>query len=404
MKSDTFDAVIVGAGIVGAASAVALIRRKPTWRIAVVEKEDAAARHQTGRNSGVIHSGVYYTPGSLKAKLCREGLDRTYAFARQHNVRAEKRGKLLVATNSDELARLEDLEARAGENGVVVERLDQAALKALEPAVTGLGALRVPVTGIVDYPGITRALLGQFENAGGTTLFSAPVTRLERNGDDFAIAAGARTLTAGHVIGCAGLASDRLARMAGLATGVHIVPFRGEYFTLPSSRGSFVHHLIYPVPDPKLPFLGVHLTPMINGTVTVGPNAVLALSRESYGKFSIDLKDSVTALAYPGTWRAVLKHASATGNELASWLSRRKYLTQVRKYCPELHLADLQGYWAGNRAQAIRPDGSLVDDFLIVRSEGMTMVLNAPSPAATSALPIGEHIVNEVLGDRICTK
>jgi L-2-hydroxyglutarate oxidase len=389
----TFDAIVIGAGIVGAAVAAELCRRHPGWRVAVLEKEGAPAMHQTGRNSGVIHSGVYYKPGSLKARLCREGLERTYALARARNIPAERRGKLLVATDAAERDRLDALEVRAGENGVAVERLEQDDLRRHEPTVAGVAALRVPATGIVDYPAIARALLADVEDAGGEIVFGAQVDRVWAGGDRVVVTASGRAFEAGVLIGCAGLGSDRLAEMAGLSAGVRIVPFRGEYFTLPQSRGRYVSHLIYPVPNPALPFLGVHLTPMVDGTITVGPNAVLSLAREGYTKFAFDLKDAAAALAYPGTWRAVGAHPKATWNELRGWLSRRHFLSEARKYCPDLTLADLGTYRSGNRAQAIRPDGSLVDDFLIESAGPVTVVLNAPSPAATSALPIAEEIV-----------
>lgn len=395
--SETFDAVVVGAGIVGAATAAELAARRPAWRIAVLEKEEGPARHQTGRNSGVIHSGVYYTPGGLKARLCREGLERTYAFCAARNIPAEKRGKLLVATDAEEEERLGALEARAAENGVAVERLDQAGLRAAEPAVSGVGALRVPATGIVDYVAITRALLADVENAGGAVRYRAPVTALRRAGAGFSLTAGGAEIEAGRVIGCGGLTSDRLARLAGLKIGVRIVPFRGEYYVLPAARGQLVSHLIYPVPNPALPFLGVHLTPMIDGTITIGPNAVLALAREKYGKFSVAARDAAEALLYSGLWRAIARHPRATWNELAGSLSRRRYLAEAQKYCAALTMADLAAYRSGVRAQAVRPNGALVDDFLIEGDAGLTMVLNAPSPAATSALPIARSLADRVL-------
>mgnify|MGYP000259139422 CR=1 FL=1 len=388
----TFDAAVIGAGIIGAATAAELCRAHPGWRVLVLEKEAAPARHQTGRNSGVIHSGVYYTPGTLKARLCREGLERTYAYARARNIPVEARGKLLVATDAAELARLDALEVRAAENGVEVQRLDAAGLNACEPNVAGLGALRIPATGIVDYVGITRALLAEVEDAGGTIAFRTPLTGLRRRGGVWRIVTGRGDFTAARVVLCGGLQSDRLARMAGLKTDLRIVPFRGDYYTLPSRRAGIVHHLIYPVPDPALPFLGVHLTPMVDGRITLGPNAVLSLAREGYGKLSVNLRDAAGALGHPGLWKTLARHPGAVAAEFLSAASRRRYLRLVQKYCPALTLADLRGHHAGVRAQLIGRDGKLVDDFLILRGEGMTAVLNAPSPAATSALPIAAHI------------
>lgn len=396
MSGRAHDVAVVGAGILGAATAAELCRTRPGWRVLVLEKEPAPARHQTGRNSGVIHSGVYYTPGSLKARLCREGLERTYAYARAHGIPVERRGKLLVATDAAEAARLDALEARAAENAVEAQRLDTAALRALEPHVAGVGALRIPATGIVDYPAMTRALLAEAEGAGATLRFGTRLTGLARQGALWSLTSPQGRFAAARVVLCGGLQSDRLARMAGLATDLRILPFRGDYYTVPPGKARLVHHLIYPVPDPALPFLGVHLTPMVDGTITVGPNAVLSLAREGYGKLSLDLRDTAAALGYPGLWRTLARHPRAVAGELASALSRRRYLQLARKYCPSLTLADLTNPHAGNRAQLIRRDGTLVDDFTILRGPGLTAVLNAPSPAATSALPIAAHICSRV--------
>jgi L-2-hydroxyglutarate oxidase len=302
----------------------------------------------------------------------------------------------LVATNETELDRLDALEKRAAENDVAVERLDGSELKAHEPNIAGLGALRVPVTGIVDYAKITRALLSDVEDAGGEIVTRAQVRRIERTGNTFRLHAGDKLIEAAQILGCAGLHSDRLASMAGLTPEVRIVPFRGEYFTLPSSHGDIVRHLIYPVPDPAMPFLGVHLTPRVDGTISIGPNAVLSLAREKYGKLAFDLRDAADALLYPGTWRLIARHPAATSNELLSWLSRKRYLSAARKYCPALKVEDLTGYHSGNRAQAVRADGTLVDDFLIAKAPGLAIVLNAPSPAATSAIPIANEICNQI--------
>ncbi len=390
------DAAIIGAGIVGAAVAAELARRHPGWRLLVLEKESAPARHQTGRNSGVIHSGVYYTPGSLKAQLCRAGLEQTYAYCRAKGIPVEQRGKLLVATDAQDLARLDALEARAAANEVTAERLDRAGLQAHEPHVAGLGALRIPATGIVDYVGMTRALLAEVETAGGELRFSTALTALEPRGGVWHLRWPGGGATSARVVLCGGLQSDRLARMAGLSSDLRILPFRGDYYTLPAARAGIVHHMIYPVPDPALPFLGVHLTPMIDGRITLGPNAVLSLAREGYGKASVNLHDAREALSYPGLWRVLARYPRAVAGELASALSRRRYLRLVQRYCPSLTLADLTQHHAGNRAQLMRRDGMLVDDFLILSAPGLTAVLNAPSPAATSALPIAAHICDRV--------
>ncbi|WP_269497037.1 L-2-hydroxyglutarate oxidase [Castellaniella sp. S9] len=391
------DYLIIGAGIVGAALAAEIARRKPAARILVAEKEAGAALHQTGRNSGVVHSGVYYTPGSLKTRFCRAGMDTTKAFCTARGIGYEERGKLLVATNAQEESNLGKLEERAALNGVHTERLEIADLQRLEPAITGRAALRIPATAITDFAGITRALLGDVEDAGGTVRFNAPVRAVRRAGDSYEAVVGTDTVSVGQVIACSGLSSDRVARMLGIDPGVRILPFRGEYFVLPAALNTIVHHLIYPVPNPALPFLGVHLTPMINGTITVGPNAVLALARENYARFSVDPRDAIDALGFPGLWRMLAKHPRATVSELKGSIFKRAYLRAVQKYCPAVRLEDLATYRSANRAQAVRPDGTLVDDFLIERIGGVTAILNAPSPAATGAMPIAAKIADDIL-------
>ncbi|MGB3277063.1 MAG: L-2-hydroxyglutarate oxidase [Castellaniella sp.] len=391
------DYLIIGAGIIGAALAAEIARRKPAARILVAEKEKDAAWHQTGRNSGVVHSGVYYTPGSLKTRFCRAGMEATKAFCATRGIGYEERGKLLVATNAQEAANLAKLQERAAQNDVKAERLELAELKRLEPAITGLAALHIPATAITDYAGITRALLADVETAGGTVRFNAPVLTARKAGEAYEVDVGGDRISAGHIIACSGLASDRVARMLGIDPGIRIVPFRGEYFVLPTRLQTVVSHLIYPVPNPALPFLGVHLTPMIDGTITVGPNAVLALAREKYTRFSVDPHDAWSALSYPGLWKMLARHPLPTLNELKGSLFKRVYLQAVRKYCPEVRLEDLTTYRSANRAQAVRPDGTLVDDFLIKRLDGITAILNAPSPAATGAIPIARQIADDIL-------
>jgi L-2-hydroxyglutarate oxidase len=391
------DYLIIGAGIVGAALAAEIVRRKPGARLLVAEKEADAAWHQTGRNSGVVHSGVYYTPGSLKSRFCREGMAMTKAFCAARGIGYEERGKLLVATTGEEEANLSRLEERAAQNEVRAERLAQADLRRLEPAVTGRAALRIPATAITDYTGITRALLAQVEDAGSMVRFNAPVRAAHQTGEGYEVMVGNDKISVGQIIACSGLASDRVARMLGIDPEIRILPFRGEYFVLPPRLNAVVHHLIYPVPNPALPFLGVHLTPMIDGTIAVGPNAVLALAREKYTHFSFDLEDALSALTYPGLWKMLAKFPGATFNELKGSLSKSVYLRAVRKYCPAVRLDDLAVYRSANRAQAVRADGVLVDDFLIKRLGGITVVLNAPSPAATGAMPIAAKIADDIL-------
>lgn len=393
----TYDYLIIGAGIVGAALSAELARRKPSARILVAEKESGAAWHQTGRNSGVVHSGVYYTPGSLKARFCREGMAMTRDYCTRNGIAYEARGKLLVATNEVETQNLDRLGDRAAQNGIETQRLDAGMLHALEPAVSGRAALRIPVTAITDYTHITKALLAETENAGGKVHFNAPVLAARTDGNAYRVHVGRDTLSVGQIIACSGLESDRVARLLGITPTIRILPFRGEYFILPARLNTIVRHLIYPVPDPTLPFLGVHLTPMIDGTITVGPNAVLSLAREKYGHFSFDLRDAASALSYPGLWKMLARYPGPTLNELKGSLFKRHYLRAVRKYCPQVTLADLAIYRSANRAQAVRCDGTLVDDFLIERAGGITAILNAPSPAATGAMPIAKAIADDLL-------
>ncbi len=392
-----YDFIVIGAGIVGAALAREILTRRPGARLLVAEKEADAAFHQTGRNSGVVHSGVYYKPGSLKTRFCRAGLEWTKAYCTEKGIGYEERGKLLVATDTLEEQRLSGLAERAVQNDVPFEHVDAAGLRRLEPEIAGQAALRIPETAIVDYRGITRALLGDVEAAGGEVRFNAPLTAIGRAGDSYRVTVAGAPIETGRVISCAGLASDRVATMAGIDPQVRILPFRGEYYVLPPALNRVVHHLIYPVPDPTLPFLGIHLTPMIDGTITVGPNAVLALAREKYERFSVDARDAVSALAYPGLWKMLARHPGATWDELRGSLSRRRYLAAVRKYCPRIQLSDLGVYRSANRAQAVTRDGALVDDFLIRSEGGLTIILNAPSPAATGAMPIARKICDDVL-------
>lgn len=389
------DFVIVGGGIIGLSTAMQLARRAPGAAILLVEKEAELAAHQTGRNSGVVHAGVYYEPGSLKARYCRKGNDETAAFAAAHGIAFERCGKLIVATQPDELPRLATLEERARRNALKVERIDAPELARREPHIAGLAAVHVPETGITDYPALTRAMADDFIAAGGSIARNTEVLELAEEPDGIRVATSTGELHTRHLIGCAGLNADRLAAMAGIALDFAIVPFRGEYFRLPASRDRIVSHLIYPVPDPAFPFLGVHLTRMIGGYVTVGPNAVLSLKREGYSTFAFDARDAVDIVRFPGFRRFMAKNFRYGMGELRNSLSRQRYLELCRRYCPELTLADLQPYRAGVRAQAMFADGTLAHDFLIRRTARSIHVCNAPSPAATAALPIGRHIVEE---------
>lgn len=391
-----WDFIIVGGGILGFSTAMQLQQAYPDKRLLVVEKESGAAQHQTGHNSGVIHAGVYYTPGSLKAKFCLEGNRATREFCDQHDVRYDICGKLLVATNDLEKQRMEALWERTAANGLEREWLEADSLKEREPNITGVAGIFVPSSGIVNYAEVTRAMAAEFERLGGEIRFDHCVTGLEERTDEVVVTTQQDTFMGRYLVTCSGLMADRVIRMLGKDPGFTICPFRGEYYLLPEHHNQIVNHLIYPIPDPAMPFLGVHLTRMIDGTVTVGPNAVLALKREGYRKQDMSLSDMGQMFTHPGILKVLGKHLKPGLFEMKNSLYKRGYLELVRKYCPSLTLDDLTPYPAGVRAQAVSNDGKLVDDFLFVNTKRAVNVGNAPSPAATSALPIGAHIVEQV--------
>ncbi|HSM32295.1 MAG TPA: L-2-hydroxyglutarate oxidase [Woeseiaceae bacterium] len=392
------DFAVIGGGIVGLSVAWQLRQRWPSRRIVVIEKEAAVGRHQTGHNSGVIHAGIYYAPGSLKAELCRKGVAETLRFCNDNEIPYEQCGKLIVATNADEHARMLALYERALQNGIRVELLDQAQLRATEPNVAGVGAILSPTTGIVDYVAVAAAMARRFEELGGEIRRSAEVMAIEESKDAVTISTDdGPPVEARCLVVCGGLMADRLAAMMQLDVDFRIVPYRGEYYRLPDDKNSIVRHLIYPVPEPGLPFLGVHLTRMIDGSVTVGPNAVQGWKREGYGRINFSVRDTAEMLAFPGFWRVTADNFGVGIAEMWNSVWKRGYLKQVQKYCPSVRLADLQHYPAGIRAQAVRRDGSLVDDFLFAETPRSLHVCNAPSPAATSAIPIGEVICDKIL-------
>lgn len=387
---------VVGAGIVGLSTAYHLLLSEPDATVVVLEAENTVATHQTGHNSGVIHSGIYYEPGSLKATLCKAGERATKDFCGEHGIEFDECGKLIVATDSAELSRMAALQARAEVNGIECRRLGPGELAELEPEIRGAGALHLPRTGIVDYRRIADRLAGLVGAERGSLLLGAEVLGITETPARVVITVAGQTLTCDRLVACGGLQSDRLAEMAGLRTDVQIVPFRGEYFRLPPRRAGFVRHLIYPVPDPELPFLGVHLSPTITGDITVGPSAILGLSRTGYPKLSFDARDVARMAAFPGLWRVARANVGLGLKEIRNSLLKGSYLAECRKYAPALAKDDLLPYPAGIRAQAVRRDGTLVHDFVIERTERMVHVLNSPSPAATAALPIGQHIAGLV--------
>lgn len=397
------DYVIVGAGIVGLATARTLLLRRPGSSLIVLEKADDIATAQTGHNSGVIHAGIYYAPGSLKARLCRAGERATKDFCDANGIRYETVGKLVVATGDVELERMARLRDRAAQNGHKLEQVDGGQLRELEPHVRGTGGLLSPATGIVDFREVARAMAKGIAALGGRVVTRSEVRgiteRRSSQGGEVTVESDGGDFHARRLIACGGLQADRLAAMGGLDIDFRIVPFRGEYFQLPVSRAGLVERLIYPVPDPGLPFLGVHLSPTIDGRITVGPNAVLGLAREGYPKGSFRLRDLAAFAAFPGFWRFARANMRTGLGEMCDSAFRSGYLRAVRKYCPELMLDDLRPYPAGIRAQAITRDGTAVEDFLFQETERQLHVCNAPSPAATSAIPIGEMIATKVLGD-----
>ena len=388
----TADVVVVGGGIVGLSTAWTISRQRAGVRVVVLEKESDLALHQTGRNSGVIHSGIYYKPGSLKARACLHGKALLERFCAEHDVRFETCGKVVVATGESELPQLAKIAERARANGVPAEEIGPERLRELEPHCAGIRALHVPVTGIVDYRGMCRALAADVRLSGGEIVFGARVTGLDSRRTSVVVASTAGEVEASIVINCAGLHSDRVLQLSGARRPARIVPFRGEYFELAPSAWRLVRNLIYPVPDPSFPFLGVHFTRMALGGVECGPNAVLALSREGYHWDDVRMGELADALGYVGFWKLAARHWRAGMGEMWRSLSKRAFTKALQRLVPDIRSEHLVPADAGVRAQALSPDGSLVDDFLLQREGRVVHVLNAPSPAATASLAIAEHI------------
>jgi (S)-2-hydroxyglutarate dehydrogenase len=390
--------VVVGGGIIGLA-----VARELTGRglgVTVLEKEAGWAAHQTGHNSNVVHAGLYYKPGSFKARMSVAGNRSIVDFARQHGVPVEVCGKLVVATGEEEISALDALGERAAANGVPAKRITPAEAREYEPEVSCVAALRVESTGIIDYPGVCAALVRLLEESGADLRLNTAALAIRpgrTGGVEVATAAG--VIRADALVNCAGLHSDRVARLAGLTPSARIVPFRGEYYELRPERRHLVRGLIYPVPDPTLPFLGVHLTRMLDGSVHAGPNAVLALRREGYHWTDISAKDIAEVATFPGTWRLARRYAIPTGlDEVRRSFSRKRFAASLARLVPAVTEDDIVRHGSGVRAQAMRRDGSLVDDFLIETARDQVHVLNAPSPAATSALEIARHIADRVTG------
>jgi (S)-2-hydroxyglutarate dehydrogenase len=387
--------VVIGAGIVGVATAYELSRRHPDATVTVLEKENRVAAHQTGHNSGVVHAGVYYRPGSLRARLCVAGNRSMVNFCTTHGIPVEITGKLIVATGENELPRLRTLHERTVANGIPARLITPDEARDHEPHVRCVAAMHVPASGIVDFGAVSRTLAGLFIERGGEIRLGARVTGI-RPGAPTTVHTTAGDVPADIMVNCAGLHADRVARLAGVTPPARIVPFRGEYYELRPERRHLVRGLIYPVPDPRLPFLGVHLTRAVDGSVHAGPNAVLALAREGYSWRRVNLRDLAEVAGYPGLWRLALRHLRYGLTEVRRSLSPRLFATAVARLVPELTAADLRRAGAGVRAQNVMPGGEMVDDFLVVTLPGQVHVLNAPSPAATSALEIARHLVTSM--------
>jgi len=400
MIENRYNIVIVGGGIVGLAVALEITRRFPRLRLLLLEKEDRVGRHQSGHNSGVIHSGVYYKPGSLKAKLCVTGAAAMVEFCREQGVRHQVCGKVIVATHEDEFPRLEELRRRGEANGLAGLRLIGAdELRDIEPHASGARALLVPSTGITDYAAVCDKYAELISAQGGAILASTAVIGLKRHADEIVVETTRGAFSAASLINCAGLFSDRIARMAGDDPQVMIVPFRGEYYHLIPERSSLVRALIYPVPDPRFPFLGVHFTRRVSGSVDAGPNAVLAFRREGYRRTDFNLRDLASSLAFPGFWQMTAKHWRSGLDEFRRSFSKPVFVRALQRLVPEIRDEDLVPGGSGVRAQALNRNGTLVDDFQFLPSGKMLHVLNVPSPAATASLLIARTIVDTAGGN-----
>jgi L-2-hydroxyglutarate oxidase len=390
------DFAVVGGGIVGLSTALALTRRYPAASILLLEKEAGWGAHQTGHNSGVIHSGIYYTPGSFKARFAREGNRSMVEFCREHGIEHDVCGKVIVATRAEELPLLEKLYQRGVQNELAIYKIGRDELAAIEPHVSGLAAIRVPSAGIVDYRQVCQTFARLIAEHGGELHLNSAVTAIRHRNGLVELATAQQTYTSRFLINCAGLHSDRVARMDRADPKLRIVPFRGEYYELKPERRHLVKHLIYPVPNPAFPFLGVHYTRMIGGHVEAGPNAVLAFKREGYRKSDVNLRDLAEVLSYPGFWKLSARYWREGAAEMWRSLSKAAFVHSLQQLIPEIRAEDLQPAPAGVRAQALKPDGALVDDFHIIEGKQSIHVCNAPSPAATASIEIGRHIAGRV--------
>ena len=394
MTSQSFDIIVIGGGIIGTATAFSL-KNKTKLNILLIEAEKDLATHQTGNNSGVIHSGLYYKPGSLKAKNCTEGSELLYNFCEEHKLEFERCGKIVVANNESELTTLDELYRRGLANGLKgIKKLNSEEIKSYEPNVKGIAGLHVPQTGIVDFTKVTNAYAKVFLEGGGTIKTNCQFLSLKKSNNEFVIITTKGEIKTKFLVNCGGLYCDRIAKICGVDPGLQIIPFRGEYFKLKKEKEYLVKNLIYPVPDPLFPFLGVHFTRMINGGIEAGPNAVLAFKREGYSKSDFSFKDISQMFFYSGFWKMTSKYYRMGFGEFYRSFSKKAFVKALQKLVPEVQEVDIEPGGAGVRAQALEPNGKLVDDFRIVEAKRMLHVLNAPSPAATASLSIGRNIAN----------
>ena len=388
-----YDFAIIGGGIVGLSVGMEISQRYPKASILLMEKESELALHQTGRNSGVIHSGIYYKPGSLKAELAKKGNEQMTQFCQDHGIDYEICGKVIVATKEDELPLLENIYQRGLENRLDVEKISLEELHAIEPNVNGIGAIRVPSTGIVNYRQVAGAFADIIRQNDGEVALNTEVTNIVMRDKSVEIETNQGVFWSKFLINCSGLMSDKVAKMADIKTDLRIIPFRGEYYELKPEKRHLVKHLIYPVPNPDFPFLGVHFTRMIDGRILIGPNAVLSFKREGYKKTDINLKDLFGTLTYPGFIKLASNNLSEGLREMVRSYSKKAFVRDVQRFIPEIHAEDIQPTKAGVRAQALEPEGNLLDDFMIIQHERTVHVCNAPSPAATASIEIGKRIV-----------
>ncbi|MDQ0245214.1 L-2-hydroxyglutarate oxidase [Bacillus fengqiuensis] len=391
-----YDFAVVGGGIVGLSTGMALYKRFPNAKVVIIEKEAAVAEHQTGHNSGVIHSGIYYKPGSFKARFARQGSKSMTEFCQTHGIDHDICGKVIVATKQEELSLLDNLYQRGLQNELAIQKIGVDELKEIEPHVNGLGAIRVPQAGIVNYRQVSEKFAEIILKQGGDILLNTKVEKMHEESDRVIIETNRGTLRASMVINCAGLHSDRVAKAAGYKTDMKILPFRGEYFKLVPEKRYLVKHLIYPVPNPKFPFLGVHFTRMISGEVDAGPNAVLSFKREGYKKTDFNAKDLMESLSFPGLWKMAGKFAKEGLDEYIRSFSKKQFTKSLQELIPEIQEDDLIPAPAGVRAQALKSDGNMVDDFHIIMGKRTIHVCNAPSPAATASIEIGKEVVNRI--------